>query len=104
MNGLEGAREYLGLGQAQQGQAQQGQGQQQGQQDKVRASHLLIKHSGSRRPASWKNVSQSRGLFPQLGLPFRTSPPLNFNSPLALHSGPLTFSHPPLSPRASKPG
>lgn len=23
---------------------------------KVRASHLLVKHSGSRRPASWKEV------------------------------------------------
>ena len=58
--GLEGGREYLGVqqqqGQQQQGQQQQGQ-QQQGQQDKVRASHLLIKHQDSRRPASWKNVS-----------------------------------------------
>ena len=53
--GLEGGREYLGV-QQQQGQQQQGQ-QQQGQQDKVRASHLLIKHQDSRRPASWKNVS-----------------------------------------------
>ena len=25
--------------------------------DKVRASHLLIKHAGSRRPSSWKEVS-----------------------------------------------
>jgi NIMA-interacting peptidyl-prolyl cis-trans isomerase 1 len=25
-------------------------------EEKVRASHLLIKHSESRRPASWKNV------------------------------------------------
>lgn len=24
--------------------------------DKVRASHLLVKHSGSRRPSSWKEV------------------------------------------------
>jgi len=26
-----------------------------GGSDQVRASHLLVKHSGSRRPASWKN-------------------------------------------------
>ncbi|KZT62579.1 rotamase-domain-containing protein [Calocera cornea HHB12733] len=26
-----------------------------GGDDRVRASHLLVKHSGSRRPASWKN-------------------------------------------------
>ncbi|GAC76342.1 hypothetical protein PANT_20d00066 [Moesziomyces antarcticus T-34] len=26
--------------------------------DKVRASHLLIKHAGSRRPSSWKEVSR----------------------------------------------
>lgn len=25
-------------------------------EDQVRASHLLIKHSGSRRPSSWKEV------------------------------------------------
>ncbi|KAH8088068.1 rotamase-domain-containing protein [Filobasidium floriforme] len=35
-----GAKEYLG---------------QKVNDGKVRASHLLIKHSGSRRPASWKN-------------------------------------------------
>lgn len=28
--------------------------------DKVRASHLLVKHSGSRRPASWKDVRALR--------------------------------------------
>ncbi|ETS60424.1 hypothetical protein PaG_05635 [Moesziomyces aphidis] len=30
--------------------------------DKVRASHLLIKHAGSRRPSSWKeaNITRSR--------------------------------------------
>ena len=27
-------------------------------EDQVRASHLLIKHSGSRRPSSWKEVGQ----------------------------------------------
>ena len=25
--------------------------------EKVRASHILVKHSGSRRPSSWKEVS-----------------------------------------------
>lgn len=40
---------------AAQAQQQQGGGQE-GGEEKVRASHLLIKHSGSRRPASWKNV------------------------------------------------
>ena len=25
-------------------------------EDQVRASHLLVKHSGSRRPSSWKEV------------------------------------------------
>lgn len=32
------------------------------QPSKVRASHLLIKHSGSRRPASWKseNITRSK--------------------------------------------
>ena len=28
-----------------------------GKEGQVRASHLLIKHSGSRRPSSWKDVS-----------------------------------------------
>jgi len=28
--------------------------------EKVRASHLLIKHAGSRRPSSWKEVSLIR--------------------------------------------
>lgn len=27
-----------------------------GDMGKVRASHLLVKHSGSRRPSSWKDV------------------------------------------------
>lgn len=39
-------------------QAQTGAGQDgAGGEEKVRASHLLIKHKDSRRPASWKNVS-----------------------------------------------
>lgn len=57
--GLPGARECFER-QQQVIAAQQGQQQQQGQngeEEKVRASHLLIKHAGSRRPASWKNVS-----------------------------------------------
>jgi NIMA-interacting peptidyl-prolyl cis-trans isomerase 1 len=37
---LPGAKEYLGSQLAQ-----------------VRASHLLVKHRGSRRPSSWKEVS-----------------------------------------------
>ena len=28
--------------------------------DSVRASHLLVKHSGSRRPASWRDPDGSR--------------------------------------------
>lgn len=30
--------------------------------DKVNAAHLLVKHSGSRRPASWKesNITRSK--------------------------------------------
>ncbi|PBL00338.1 rotamase-domain-containing protein [Armillaria gallica] len=28
--------------------------------DKVRASHLLVKHSGSRRPSSWKEANITR--------------------------------------------
>lgn len=40
MHNLPGAKEYLD-----------------GTKDgKVRASHLLVKHAGSRRPASWKEV------------------------------------------------
>lgn len=31
--------------------------------ERIRASHLLIKHSGSRRPSSWKEVCSS--LFPR---------------------------------------
>ena len=31
---------------------------------KVRASHLLVKHSGSRRPSSWKEVC----IYPNTGL------------------------------------
>ncbi|KAK9478084.1 hypothetical protein V1514DRAFT_332178 [Lipomyces japonicus] len=33
---------------------------QQAQKSKVRASHLLIKHAGSRRPASWKESNITR--------------------------------------------
>lgn len=29
----------------------------------VRASHVLVKHNGSRRPSSWKEVSPTHGLF-----------------------------------------
>jgi peptidyl-prolyl cis-trans isomerase NIMA-interacting 1 len=43
INQLPGAKEYLKPGKS----SHEGQ---------VRASHLLIKHSGSRRPASWKEV------------------------------------------------
>ncbi|KAJ9124737.1 hypothetical protein QFC24_003105 [Naganishia onofrii] len=56
--GLSGAKEcferqqQVAAQQAQQAQQQQGG---QGEEEKVRASHLLIKHAGSRRPASWKN-------------------------------------------------
>ena len=39
---LPGAKEYLS-----------GEG---GKPVRVRASHLLVKHSGSRRPSSWKEV------------------------------------------------
>jgi NIMA-interacting peptidyl-prolyl cis-trans isomerase 1 len=31
-----------------------------GNGDKIRASHLLIKHSGSRRPASWRQANITR--------------------------------------------
>lgn len=41
INALPGATEYL-LGE--------------GKPSQVRASHLLVKHSGSRRPSSWKEV------------------------------------------------
>lgn len=34
----------------------------QGKAGQVRASHLLVKHSGSRRPASWKEVRTSDDL------------------------------------------
>lgn len=36
--------------------------------DKVRASHLLVKHSGSRRPASWKDVRRTLRLLYILSL------------------------------------
>jgi hypothetical protein len=42
---LPGAAEYLG--------AQAGGG---GKPSQIRASHLLVKHAGSRRPSSWKEV------------------------------------------------
>ncbi|GAA6058686.1 hypothetical protein JCM10212_003374 [Sporobolomyces blumeae] len=35
-------------------------GQQKEATNKVRASHLLIKHSGSRRPSSWKDANITR--------------------------------------------
>jgi peptidyl-prolyl cis-trans isomerase NIMA-interacting 1 len=38
----------------------QGKSNLKGGPDKVRASHLLIKHSGSRRPSSWKEVRVSQ--------------------------------------------
>jgi len=44
---LPGAKEYLN---------QSGGGPGSGSGDKVRASHLLVKHQGSRRPSSWKEV------------------------------------------------
>ena len=44
INALPGAKEHL-LGQESGGKPAQ-----------VRASHLLVKHSGSRRPSSWKEV------------------------------------------------
>lgn len=66
---LKGAKEYLGPHFQQQQQQQQGQqqGQRQsgGREGQVRASHLLIKHAGSRRPASWKSVS---GTLTEMGL------------------------------------
>lgn len=43
--------------QQQQGGAQAGGGQQ--QQGKIRCAHLLVKHSQSRRPSSWREVSLS---------------------------------------------
>lgn len=51
---LEGAK-YLNQAPATGGQANKGDG---GGDGKVRASHLLIKHSESRRPSSWKEVSR----------------------------------------------
>lgn len=51
---LEGAK-YLNQAPATGGQANNGNG---GGDGKVRASHLLIKHSESRRPSSWKEVSR----------------------------------------------
>lgn len=33
-----------------------------GQAGKIRCSHLLVKHDGSRRPSSWKEVSFSPSL------------------------------------------
>lgn len=44
---LPGAAEYLNKGKAEPAGAPAGQ---------MRASHLLVKHSGSRRPSSWKEV------------------------------------------------
>ncbi|CAD6589767.1 MAG: hypothetical protein TREMPRED_005513 [Tremellales sp. Tagirdzhanova-0007] len=53
---LPGAGQYLGQAQAQQIAQGQGQG---GKEGEVRASHILCKHAGSRRPSSWKEVSPS---------------------------------------------
>ena len=44
INQLPGAAEYLLKG------------AKSSHEDQVRASHLLIKHNGSRRPSSWKEV------------------------------------------------
>ena len=44
INALPGAKEYL---------SGQGEG---AKPARVRASHLLVKHNGSRRPSSWKEV------------------------------------------------
>ena len=49
---LPGARENL----HRQPEATQSQSQSQSQPDSVQASHILIKHAGSRRPSSWKEV------------------------------------------------
>jgi len=46
VNRLPGAKEYLRSDRAHEGQ--------------VRASHLLIKHKGSRRPSSWKEANITR--------------------------------------------
>jgi NIMA-interacting peptidyl-prolyl cis-trans isomerase 1 len=35
---------------------------------KVRASHLLVKHSGSRRPSSWKEVGISGSDYPNINI------------------------------------
>lgn len=45
---LPGAKEYLGVPGAAAGGGKPGE---------VRASHLLVKHNGSRRPSSWKEAS-----------------------------------------------
>lgn len=45
---LPGARQHLGAG--------AGAGGQKVPEGKVRASHILAKHAGSRRPASWRKV------------------------------------------------
>ncbi|KAA1471602.1 rotamase-domain-containing protein [Dentipellis sp. KUC8613] len=49
INALPGAKEYLAGGSG--GEARPAQ---------VRASHLLVKHSGSRRPSSWKEANITR--------------------------------------------
>ncbi|KZT44288.1 rotamase-domain-containing protein [Sistotremastrum suecicum HHB10207 ss-3] len=52
---LPGAEKYLGKGTA-----QERSGPTYAPPGQVRASHLLVKHSGSRRPASWKEANITR--------------------------------------------
>ncbi|KAK1926824.1 putative transcriptional elongation regulator [Papiliotrema laurentii] len=54
---LPGAAQYLQGGQG--GQAQGGAG---GRAGEVRASHILVKHAGSRRPSSWRTPNITRPL------------------------------------------
>lgn len=51
---LPGAADYLGGGAG-------------GRPAQVRASHLLVKHSGSRRPSSWKEVRAFHNIALNLG-------------------------------------
>lgn len=76
--GLSGAKECFERQQQVAAQQQQQGGQ--GEEEKVRASHLLIKHAGSRRPASWKNV--------------RAGPPVTLLT--------LTLTNPPTTPCTAK--
>lgn len=58
MYALPGAQQYL-TAQGGEGGGEKGGGGG-GPPGQVKASHLLVKHAGSRRPASWKNVSLNR--------------------------------------------